>query len=348
MPATMNDVARLADVSLKTVSNYFNDYPSMRPETRARIGAAVDELGYRVNLSARRLRTRRTGMISLIVPELDQAFFAELAQEVIAVAREHDLTVLVETTGGDRDRELQAISGERRHLIDGAIIDPLAIGPSDAPQLAGEPLVIIGERQFEGLADHVLIADEGVAKRATEHLLEIGRRRILVLGPGGAVATHTSALRLRGFQAAMAEAGLPLVDALLAPTDAWSRDAGAAAAVAALEAGARDPAVRFDAVLGFNDALALGAQWALLQRGVDVPGDVAVIGIDDTRDARFAHPTLTTMSPGSSQIARRAVELLVARIKDPSPALGFASIVADYELVVRQSTGVARPPRPLP
>lgn len=348
----MREVAARAGVSVKTVSNYFNGYPYMRPDTKARIEGAVEALGYRLNVTARSLRRGSTGMISLIVPELDQAYFAELAQEVIDAASAFDLTVLVETTSGLRERELEALSGRHRQLIDGAIFDPLALGPADAAHLSGDlPLVIIGERQFEGLADHVLIADEEVAHRAVSHLVETGRRRILLLGAGDPI-THTATLRRRGSEAALVEAGLPRDERLfavttgprgpderpLAGTTGWTRDSGARATLDALDRG-----IAFDAVFGFNDALALGAQWALLERGLDVPSDVAVIGIDDTRDARFAHPTLTTMSPGRAQIARRAVELLVCRIRgtdDPAP---FVSVTADFELLVRASTAAPLP-----
>lgn len=349
----MREVAARAGVSVKTVSNYFNGYPYMRADTKARIEEAVEALGYRLNVTARSLRRGSTGMISLIVPELDQAYFAELAQEVIDAASVFDLTVLVETTSGLRERELEALSGTHRQLIDGAIFDPLALGPADAPHLSGDlPLVIIGERQFEGLADHVLIADEEVAHRAVSHLVETGRRRILLLGAGDPT-THTATLRRRGSEAALAEAGLPRDERLfarttgwpldagerpLAGTTGWTRDSGARATLDALDRG-----VAFDAVFGFNDALALGAQWALLERGLDVPNDVAVIGIDDTRDARFAHPTLTTMSPGRAQIARRAVELLVGRIRSPETPGPFVSVTADFELLVRASTA---PPLP--
>jgi len=331
----MRDVAALAGVSVKTVSNYVNGYAYMRDETRARVAEAVETLGYRLNATARSLRRGRTGMISLIVPELDQAYFAELAQEVIDAAEQHGLTVLVETTSGVRERELEALSGVRRQLVDGAIFDPLALSPTDAPRLAGGlPLVIIGERQFEGLADHVLIADEEVAHRAVTHLIEIGRRRILLLG-ADSYGTQTAVLRRRGSEAALTEAGLAADDSLPVPTRGWTRDAGAVAVASVLDAG-----VRFDAVFGFNDALALGAQWTLLERGFAVPTDVAVMGIDDTRDARFAHPTLTTMSPGRTQIARRAVELLAARIDAPDAIAGFVSVTADFELIRRDSTRV--------
>ncbi|AMM21999.1 hypothetical protein AX769_19920 [Frondihabitans sp. PAMC 28766] len=329
----MRDVALRAGVSIKTVSNYFADYPHMRPETRARVADAVAALDYRINASARSLRAGRSDMIALIVPELDQAYFAELAQEVIDAAEPFGLTVLVETTAGDRQREIDALSGARRQRIDGAIFDPLALGPSDVEHVrTGFPLVIIGERQFDGLADHVLIADLEVARVAMSHLIETGRRRVLMLGGSGHSPSHTAALRRRGCEIALADAGLPFDERYVSAALPWHRRAGAEAVERALADG-----LEFDAVLGFNDALALGAQWALIEHGLDVPRDIAVVGIDDTQEGRYATPSLTTMSPGRAQIARRSVELLVDRIASPERA--FVSVVADFELIRRRSSG---------
>ncbi|RKR72924.1 LacI family transcriptional regulator [Frondihabitans australicus] len=330
----MRDVAARAGVSVKTVSNFFNDYPHMRPETRARIAAAVEELDYRVNASARSLRAGRSGMIALIVPEL-QAYFAELAQDVIEAAAPHGLTVLVETTSGDREREIEALAGARRQRIDGAIFDPLALGPDDVEHVrTGLPLVIIGERQFDGLADHVLIADVEVARTAMTHLLETGRRRILVVGSARTTPSHTAALRTRGCDLALRDAGLELDPGLIAAAVPWTRAGGADAVTEALGSG-----TRFDAVLAFNDILALGAQFALFEAGLRVPEDVAVVGIDDTEDARYATPQLTSISPGRAEIARRAVDLLVDRIA--SPGEPFVQVTVDYELKVRRSSSSA-------
>jgi DNA-binding LacI/PurR family transcriptional regulator len=337
MPATMRDVAERAGVSIKTVSNYFADYPYMRDETRAAVARAVEELDYRVNASARSLRAGRSDMIALIVPELDQAYFAELAQEVIDAAAPFGLTVLVETTSGDRQREIDALSGARRQRIDGAIFDPLALGPADVGHVQqGLPLVIIGERQFDGLADHVLIADLEVARVAMTHLIEGGRRRILMIGGAAESGWHTAMLRRRGCELALADGGLGLDERYVGVEVPWTRAGGAEAVRRAQAAG-----VEFDAVLGFNDSLAIGAQWALIESGLSVPTDVAVVGIDDTEEARYATPSLTSISPGRAQIARRAVELLVDRIASPERA--FVSVVADYELIVRRSSGPAAP-----
>jgi DNA-binding LacI/PurR family transcriptional regulator len=342
MAVTMSDVAAHAGVSTKTVSNFFNGYRYMKPDTRSRIESAVAELGYRMNISARNLRSGRSGMIALVIPELDQAYFSELAQEVIAAAERHGLTVLVETTDGRRDRELSVLSPGHSQLIDGIIYGPLALGPADVGHLAVDfPLVLIGERIFNGPVDHVTMANTEGARAAIQHLIDGGRRRIAVIGvadAGGAPGPSAPALRRAGCEEALRQAGVPLDEALMIATGGWHRRDGAAALDALLDSG-----IPFDAVFAFNDALALGALWALLQRGVAVPDAVAVVGFDDTEDSRFSFPTLTTVSPGRAFIARTAVDLLAARIADPEAAGEPRSITADFELVVRDSSG---PPGP--
>ncbi|OUE25047.1 HTH-type transcriptional regulator DegA [Clavibacter michiganensis] len=341
MAATMSDVAKAAGVSIKTVSNFFNGYPYMRAETRARIEAAVAELGYRMNVSARNLRSGRSRMIALVIPELDSAYLAPLAQDVIDAADELGLSVLVETTAGRRDREIGALSGLHRQVLDGVIYEPLALHQEDADLIdLNVPLVMIGQRFLEGLADQVLIADRDAAHAAVAHLVETGRRRIALLGVRDADEPSGSALRQRGAEDALAAAGIPLDPRLQVDPGPWRREAGAAAMARLLDDG-----VELDAVFGFNDSLALGAQWALQERGLRVPEDVAVAGLDDTEDSRFAQPPLTTVSPGRRAIARRAVAMLAERIERGTDAGPFRSETMGFELLVRGSTvarGVAR------
>jgi DNA-binding LacI/PurR family transcriptional regulator len=334
MAATMSDVAARAGVSVKTVSNFFNDYKYMRPETRARIEAAVVELDYRMNRSARALRSGRTNMIALVLPELDHSYFAQLAQEIIDAADERGLTVIVETTRGRRDRELAAVTGVAGQFVDGAIYGPVALGPADAVLIdRAFPLVVIGERLVQELGDHVLIADLEVARTAVEHLVDQGRQRIVLLGVNDLPEPRGAALRRRGAEQALAEAGLAIDDDLAVPVSAWHRQDGADAISDLLDRG-----IPFDAVFGFNDALALGAQWELQRRGLRVPDDVAVIGVDDTEDGRFAQPPLTTISPGRQSIARHSVDLLVRRIEGAAPTPAFSTVVMPHRLVVREST----------
>lgn len=342
MAATMQDVARLAGVSVKTVSNVVNGYPYLRPATRASVEAAIAKLGYQVNVAARNLRQGRTGMIGLAVPELSQPYFAELADLVIQEGEERGVTVLIEQTGAQRDRELEVLHGRRRRMTDGLIFSPLALGEEDRAEFSvGYPLVLLGERIFHGPNDHVTMANVEAAYAATRHLIDLGRRRIAVIGAHPGETVGSAALRVEGYERALVEAGLALDPALVGPMYAWHRATGAEAMERLLASG-----TPIDAVFALNDAMALGALRALSARGVRVPEEVAVIGFDDVDDASYSSPSLSTVAPGRQQIARTAVELLTARIADPAADRPFVEIVADFEIVARESTAVRAPARP--
>ena len=334
MAATLHDVARLAGVSIKTVSNVINDYPHIRPATRERVETAIAELGYQPNLSARSLRSGRTGVIALALPELGLSYFAELADAVIQAAERRGLTVTIEHTGGDRDRELEVLRSPRRKLGDGLIFSPLGMSQNDVELTAvGYPLVLLGERIFGGPADHVTMQNVDAARAATEHLLGLGRRRIAVVGAHEGEVIGSAGLRLRGYREALEAAGVPFDPELLGYTALWHRANGATSMQELLARG-----VEFDAVFGLNDTLALGAMRVLQEAGRRIPDDVAVIGFDDLDEARYSLPSLTTVDPGRVQIARTAVEVLVGRIAgvDTEPR---REIFADFRIVERESTG---------
>ena len=334
MPVTMHDVALRAGVSVKTVSNVVNGYPYLRPATKERVEAAIADLGYQLNVAARNLRQGRTGMIGLAVPELSQPYFAELADMVIQAGEERGVTVLIEQTGAERDRELEVLHGARRRMTDGLIFSPLALGEDDRAELSvGYPLVLLGERIFHGPTDHVTMANEEGAYAATAYLLGLGRRRIAVLGTHPGERVGSSPLRIRGYERALVEAGLSLDPALLVPSGDWHRSTGAEAMERLLASGKQ-----FDAVFALNDAMALGALRVLAARGITVPDDVAVIGFDDVDDARYSTPSLTSVAPGRREIARTAVSFLVARIAEPSAKRPYVEYVAPYSIVEREST----------
>lgn len=332
--ATMHDVADLAGVSVKTVSNVLNGYQYIRPQTRERVEAAIDKLGYQLNVTARNLRQGRTGMIGLALPELSQPYFAELADLVIDAAEQAGLTVLIEQTGAARERELEVLHGMRRRLTDGLLFSPLALGQDDISLFRVDyPLVLLGERVFGAPADHVTMANVDAARAATEFLLAQGRRRIALVGAHPGEAVGSAGLRERGYREALTAAGVPVDPALIVAAEAWHLSTGAAAMRRLLEAG-----VQVDAVFALNDAMALGVLHALHHHRVAVPEQVAVIGFDDVDEAQYSTPTLTTVAPGREQIARTAIEMLRQRI---GGAVGpHQEIVADYSIVVRESTGL--------
>jgi DNA-binding LacI/PurR family transcriptional regulator len=338
MASTLHDVARLAEVSIKTVSNVINDYPHIRPATRERVEAAIAELGYQPNLSARSLRSGRTGVLGLALPELSLSYFAELADAIIAAAEQRGLTVLIEQTGGDRDKELEVLRSPRRKLTDGLLFSPLGLGQDDAALIEQPyPIVLLGERIFGGPTDHVTMQNVEGARTATEYLLSTGRRRIALVGAHAGEVIGSAGLRLRGYSDALAAAGIPFDPTIIGYTDLWHRGDGATAMRKLLADGAR-----FDAVFALNDTLALGAVRVLQEAGIRVPSDVAVIGWDNLDETQYSLPSLTTVDPGKGEIAATAVRALIERIDgrnaEPIPP---REMLASFSIVQRESTTAA-------
>jgi DNA-binding LacI/PurR family transcriptional regulator len=329
----MQDVARLAGVSVKTVSNVLSGYEHVSTRMHDRVMTAVTELDYEINISARNLRSGRTKVIGLAVPELSQAYFAELADAVIRAAKAHDYTVLIEQTSTDND-EIATVAAMRRHAIDGLIFSPLALGPGDVSGLSVDfPVVVLGDWVEGSPADHITLPNTAALRTATEHLLDLGRRRIAVVGAHPEGPVGTSALRFNGYAEALAARGIDVSPELVADVPLWHRADGAAAVTQLLAAGAA-----FDGLVCFNDALALGAMSALQQAGLRVPQDVAVVGFDDIEDASFATPALTTISPGREELARLAVDRVLARIEGGDAAADSVRAQVGYTLQVRAST----------
>jgi DNA-binding LacI/PurR family transcriptional regulator len=337
--ANLRDVAARAGVSVRTVSNVVSGAGPVAPATRARVREVLDELGYRPNLAARRLRGGRTGVVGLVVPELTSAYFAELAGLVVATARERSWTVVVEESGGTAEGERLLLEGSGSRGLDGLVVSPWALAPEELSRHAGEhPLVVLGERDPAGLADHVTVDNVAAAHAVTSHLLALGRRRVAAVGLQPHLSNGTAAQRLLGYRQALAEAGLPREDALEVPVEALHRAQGARAMEALLDT-PRPP----DAVFCFSDGLALGALRAALRRGCRVPEDVALAGFDDIEDGRYATPSLTTVSPDKQQIAARALMCLADRV-DRSSTAAAQRIVVPHRLLVRESTaGTAAP-----
>lgn len=336
----MADVARLAGVSVKTVSNVLNGYPYIRDSTRNRVLVAIDELGYEVNITARGLRSGRTGMIGLAVPELGQPYFGELADEILAAGRRHGVQVLIEPTGFTREGEISALREPRRGLMDGLLFSAAALEQKDAHLLEAVdyPLVLLGEQIFSPRVDHVTMRNVDGSRAATELLLDAGRRRIAAIGMLHAASAGAATLRFQGYREALESRGLEVDARLLGwADDGWHRANGARAMAAVLDSGAA-----VDGVVAFNDALAIGAMFELQVRGLAIPGDVAVVGFDDIEDARYSVPPLTTVDPGRREIADTAVALLCRRVHErtnrPAEPDGPLLHLAHMEIIEREST----------
>ena len=335
MAARLRDVAERAGVSIRTVSNVVNGYAHVSEPKRTRVEAAVAELGYTPNVMARNLKNGRTGLIALVVPELDVAYFAELARAVVTTAREHGFTVVVDQTDGEpgRERELIGRDGSPT-MFDGVILSPLALTQDDlARRDANRPLVLLGERIADSDYDHVAIDNVAAAREATTHLLDLGRRRVAAIGDQPYDTGETAQLRTRGYKLAHADRGLQVDESLIVPIPRFHYDDGLRAMQQLLDA----PGGRPDAVFCFNDLVALGAMRAIHLAGLSVPGDIAVVGFDDVEAGQFNTPSLTTIAPDKQAIARLAIERMVARLgngADEAPA----ELWAPWKLVVRESS----------
>ncbi|MBT2501542.1 LacI family DNA-binding transcriptional regulator [Curtobacterium sp. ISL-83] len=331
MRATVRDVATLAGVSPKTVSNVINGGVAVRPETRERVERALADLDYVPNLSARGLRNGRSGAIALTLPAIASAYSAELAQWFVELARERGWVVQLDQTASDPERERELVSRARAHLVDGLILNPVTLSASVLASTEGlPPTVVIGEVEPEHV-DQVHVDSSAAGEQVTAYLLARGHRRIAVVGAARATdPTATSELRERGHRAALAAEGIAADPALRVPLSSWSTSAAATAFAAWL-----DEHPLPDAVIAFTDSIAFGVLHVLAARGVRVPEQVSVIGFDDVDGAAYAIPALTTVSFDRRAFATAALDLLTRRIEDRQAAP--ETVVIPHRIVERES-----------
>ncbi len=324
----MHDVAALAGVSHITVSRVLNDYPSIRPETRERVLAAIAELGYRRNLAARALVTSRTRAIGVLAPEVAQHGPASSVLAVESAARENGYHPLVTAAAVEHDATVAALE----FLLDQAVEALVVIAPHETVLAAIRDLDIrvpLVTLQAPDRPGGIGVDQAAGARLATEHLIGLGHRRIQHLaGPEGYLEASA---RRDGHLAAMADAGLQPGPELAGD---WSAASGFAAAAAL------DPDTT--AVVAANDQMAIGLLAALADARRPVPEHVSVVGFDDVPEAPFVRPALTTVHQDFALIGRRAVDALLAQLT-PEGAAEVAAVIPP-RLVVRGST--APPSRP--
>jgi len=334
---TQADVAERAGVSQRTVSNVVNGLPSVSPDTIERVTMAIRELGYTPSLAARSLRLGRSGVLQLVVPELDVPYFAELARGVIKSAEDQGYAVMVRQTLGSRERERDALEGSAAEYAEGTILSAVGdIGELMAGRAHRAPVVLIGERTGMGLVDHIGIDDVAAATAATNHLLESGCRRVAFVGAHPDSSLRMAALRYTGYELALRAAGITVDPDLVIQTGSYHRQDGEAAMLALLS---RDD--RPDGVFCATDLLALGAMRAAYERGLRVPDDIAVVGFDGLEEGRYSIPALTTIEPDKQQIARVSVETLLARIRAGeigAESVEVRDVAIQFSLVVRESS----------
>ncbi|WP_020670991.1 LacI family DNA-binding transcriptional regulator [Amycolatopsis nigrescens] len=330
----MSDVARLAGVSIKTVSRVVNDEPAVHPETAERVLAAIEQLGFRRNLGARNLRRgSTTGTIGLIVEDVGNPFYSELNRAVEKIAGSFGRQVLTGSSeeNSGRERELALEFCSRR--VDGILVVPAGMqhGYLVPEMRAGTPVVFIDRPAGDIVADTVLVDNIGGTVEAVTHLASFGHRRIAFLADSPDI--FTAAERLRGFREGCARAGIRYDERLVVMRTPTPETVGEA--VRALLSGA-EPAT---AIVAGNNRVTVHLLRALAHGAHDVARP-AVVGFDDFELADMLDPPVTVIAHDVSALGESAAELLFARVEGDQSTP--RKVVLPVRLVARGS-GEVRP-----
>ncbi len=328
---TISDVARRAKVTTATVSNVITQRVAVRDKTRARVLQAIEELGYRPNLVARGLAQGKTLTFALVVPTLSNPFFAEVVEEVERVADQHDYQLLLSMTHNSLEEGKRHLERMASRWVDGFIVMGMAADINDvlALKTSGKEVVLsVWNQDPRTQVLPIVDIDFRLAgELATRHLLECGHRRIAAI-----VEEPVQWTRRQGYQAALAEAGLPIQPEYIYQGDS-SFESGYQGAVALLAL-----PLPPKAIFAGNDWMALGAIEAITRQGLSVPRDMAVVGVDDISQATHSNPPLTTISIPKKEMARAATELLLRQIQGTDIPEDPLKILVSPHLIVRQST----------
>ncbi|MFZ5708026.1 MAG: LacI family DNA-binding transcriptional regulator [Pseudomonadota bacterium] len=334
--SNIKDIAAAAGVSIATVSRALRRPDVVTEKTAKKIRAAIEELDYKPNMLAASLRKRRADAVIVAVPDIYNPFTSTFVQGIENVARENGIKVMLGLTEGRRDlldRHYEMVAGKQ---ADGLILlDINRPSVIDEHKPGDPPLPIVLACEYEDGIDlpRVRVDNVEAAALAAAHIAGLGHRRIACVS--GPPTQRMSRDRQRGFRLGLRRAGLTITEELMVAGD-YSVQAGVAAVESLLSQG-----LSFTALMCENDEMAIGAIHALAARGLSVPQDVSVTGIDNLRFAEFANPGLTTIALPTMQIGEQAMRLMLDYHIDPESA--GREIVVPHELVVRASTGPVSP-----
>jgi len=335
MAVSVRDVAAAAAVSVGTVSNVLNRPDKVAPATAERVLAAIENLGFVRNDAARQLRAGRSRSIGLVVLDIRNPFFTDIARGAEERAAEMGMTLLVGSSQEDPDREGAYLDLFLEQRVSGVLLSPVADTGNRLERLRGNgvPVVLVDRQSKDHSFSSVAVDDVVGGRLAVRHLIDVGRRRIAYVG--GPASIRQVADRLRGARQAVRRA--PGVELEVLHTEALTVLAGRAAGEQIRE---RRPADRPDAIFAANDLLAIGILQALmLPGGLRVPQDIALIGYDDIDFASASVVPLSSIRQPAGVIGRRAVELLLDEsFAEDEDSFETDRVLFQPELVVREST----------
>jgi LacI family transcriptional regulator len=332
-PVSVRDVAQLAGVSPGTVSNALNHPERVTDDTRVRVQNAIDKLGFVRNHAARQLRVGRSRMVGLVVLDMSNPFFTEVARGADLACGEYGTAVLVGNSDQDLEREARYLDAFEEQRVRGVLLSPLNEDLSRAERLTaqGIPVVLVDRAAPIGSRiPSVSVDDERGGWLAARHLIESGRRRLAFIGNSNP-ALHQTRDRLAGARRAVAGAADVSIETIAPPAASFSAGREAARGLIA-----RPPHDRPDGIVCPTDVIALGVLHALIMSGIRVPDDIAITGYDDIETAETAAVPLTTVRQPAQRMGATAVRLLeeLLEVKEPENR----HVVYEPELIVRESS----------
>lgn len=338
MSTSMKDIARDLGVSVMTVSKVVRNHSDISEETRKRVLRRIKELHYTPNAAAQALVTGRSRVIALIVPDLVHPFFAEVAKGLSAALRSKAYSLVISSSEEDPALEQKEIEHLLARGVDAFIVASVQTTAQSFRRVEERhtPYVLI-DRKFDGWPAHFIgVDDELVGRLATAHLIEVGCRRIAhIAGTGVSSAIG----RLEGYKRTLEKHGLPAPGDFIVSRGAHADDLGD---VTGHEAMQRLLALRPrpDGVFCYNDPTAMGAMLAILEAGLNIPKDMAVVGCGDVHYSKFLRVPLTTISQQAEAMGRKAGQLALSLVKAKT-AGPARTILLTPRLEVRQSTSRA-------
>jgi DNA-binding LacI/PurR family transcriptional regulator len=332
-PTSIKDIARLANVSSSTVSRALQSSPLISRRTAERIQRIARESGYRVSAIARGLVTQKTKTIGVVVTTIADPFVSEVVNGIEECGNDHGYSVFLANSNADPERETKVVHSFSERRVEGVVVTSSRVGARYLPLLSEMriPIVLVNNQHPGEFVNSVLIENVKASAEVTNHLIQLGHKRIAYLGDRFGYQSDTE--RFAGYREALGRAELPFLPELIVHGD--GKCEGGMTGVEALLNLPKPPT----AIFCYNDMTALGALRQLHLRKMRVPEDISVVGFDDLFIASYTQPPLTTVRQPRRLMGRLAMESLLKLIsgEDSSSAINVPA-----ELIVREST--APPP----
>jgi LacI family transcriptional regulator len=333
--SNIKDVAKRAKVSVATVSHVLNNTRFVSEKLKIKVMKTIEKLDYEPNIMARSLRLKSTGTVGLIMPDSSNILFAEISKVIEGILFSLNYNTMFCNSGYDSKKELEIIKTFRSKRVDGIIIVPVDKSNININKLAASDIpTIILDRKIPGTdLSTITVDNEFGVYEATKYLISLGHKKI---GYINRKSPHSHSIdRLKGYKKALKDSGIEIKNNLIIKGGFNYKDG-----YDTMEILLKNK-LAFTAIITFNDTAAIGAVRAILDSGLEIPGDISVIGFDDVPICQYYNPRLTSIHYPINEISEAVTSILIKLIQKNQPK-SFQNIVIAPKLIIRESTGPVR------